>query len=71
MWAWWNIQNSRTKKKTTHPSFNKNPSCHGVTSCAAGENSQRKAPALTVAEKREFSGALIPLELELWSLGRK
>ena len=36
--------------------------CNGMFSCRIG-HSHRKAPPLIMAEKREFSGKLVPLEL--------
>lgn len=61
-WAWWKIQNSRTKERNSVYCQSRVISSHDDPVWLS-LNSQRKAALLIVAVKREFSGTYVPLVL--------
>lgn len=62
-WAWWKMQNRKTKEGKSIHCQSGITSSH-VESVWLSLNSQRKAPLLIVAVNREFSGTYAPLVLE-------
>lgn len=62
-WAWWKMQNSKTRGGNSNHCQSRLASSH-VECVWLSLNSQRKAPLLIVAVKREFSGTYAPLVLE-------
>lgn len=63
IWAWWNIENSRTKEEITAGITHITHIVYNVLGLQQVD-SHRKDPALIVAVNREFCGMPDPLELE-------